>query len=38
MHVEQPAESIAKTRAMISANAGDIIAAWRLGAFMSQPR
>ena len=32
MHVEQPAESIAKARAMIFANAGDVADAWRLGA------
>ena len=32
MHVEQPADSLAKMRALISANVGDIVGAWRLGA------
>ena len=32
MHVEQPAESLAKARAGISQNDGDIVGAWKLGA------
>jgi chaperone required for assembly of F1-ATPase len=32
VHVEQPVESLAKTRAVISANVGDTAGAWRLGA------
>ena len=32
IHIEQPAESLAKARAVIFANVGDVIGAWRLGA------
>jgi len=32
VHVEQPAESLAKTRAVIFANVGDTAGGWRLGA------
>jgi chaperone required for assembly of F1-ATPase len=32
VHVEQPAESLAKARAVISANVGATLSAWRLGA------
>ena len=32
IHIEQPAESLAKARVVISANVRDVIGAWRLGA------